>query len=176
MTNDNNIYTHIAGRFTLPQFQMLGFVLILWGGYLLYTSNLLGLIALAIGLGLFFSVVGIQIDFNRKLRREFFGLFGIKFGRWHSLPEIEYVTVFIEHYAQRGSVVSIDSVRQFRKVKVSLIVTKTEKYDAGYFNDKWKAMEAGKLIARNLNIKLLDYTGKEPKWINFESDDFKQTF
>lgn len=172
MTDNNNIYTHIAGRFTLPQFQMFGFVLILWGGYLLYTSNLFGLIALVVGLGLFFTVVGIQISFNKKLHREFVGLFGIKFGRWRAMPEIEYVTVFIEHYAQRGSVVSIDNTRQFRKVKISLIVSKTERYDAGYFNDKQKAIEAGKLIARKLNIKLLDYTGKEPKWINLDKDDF----
>ena len=172
MTNNNSIYTHIAGRFTLPQFQMFGFVLILWGGYLLYTSNFLGFIALAVGLGLFFMVVGIQIDFDKKLHREFFGLFGIKFGKWRVMHAIDYVTVFIEHYAQRGSVASIDNTRQFRKVKISLIVTKTEKYDAGYFNDKWKAMEAGKMIARKLNIKLLDYTGKEPKWINLDNDDF----
>ena len=160
-----NIYTHIAGRLALPQFHMFGFILILLGGYLLYIMNLFGLIALVVGLGLFFSVIGIQIDFNNNIRREFFGIFGYKIGKWHSLPKIDYVTIFIEHLSQRGSVASIDSVRQFSKIKVSLIVSKYEKYDAGIFNDKWKAMDAGKLVAKNLNIKLLDYTGKEPKWI-----------
>lgn len=170
---NQNIYTHTAGRFSLPQYQMFGFVLILLGGYLLFILNWFGLIAIVVGVALFFAIVGIQIDFEKKLRREFLGLFGYKIGKWTSLPEIEYVTIFIENYAQRGSVVTIDSMNRFSKVKVSLIVSKTIKYDGGFFDSKEKALEAGKMIARNLNTKLLDYTTKEPKWISLNNTDTK---
>ncbi len=145
---------------------MFGFVLIVLGGYFISVTNWFGLIALVVGLVLFFATVGIEIDFEKKLHREFFGLAGYKFGKWTRLPEIEYVTVFIEHYAQRGSMVSIDNVNRYSKVKVSLITSQTERYDAGFFNSEEKAMEAGKLIAKKLKTKLLDYTDREPKWVD----------
>ena len=171
----NNIYTHIVGRLSLPQFKVFGFILLFLGGYLIYLLNYWGIFVLLVGVGLYFSVLGLQIDFNKNQRREFFGIFGYKFGKWKPLPKIEYVTIFVERYAQRGSVASIDNVQHYSKLNVSLIVSKTERYEAGFFHDKSKALETGKLIARNLNIKLLDYTTKEPKWVNLNNDDFKQT-
>ena len=147
---------------------MFGFVLIILGAYLIFITNWFGLIALAVGFALFFATVGIQIDFNKNLRREFFGLAGYKVGKWESLPEIDYVTIFHEHYAQRGSVVTIDSTNKFSKVKVSLIVSQTERYDGGFFNSKDEAMETGKMIAKKLNTKLLDYTTREPEWVELD--------
>ena len=145
---------------------MFGFVLIILGGYLLFISNWFGLIALVVGAALYFATVGIQIDFEKKLHREFFGLAGYKIGKWSSLPEIEYVTIFVEHYAQRGSVVTIDKADKFSKVKVSLIASETLRFDAGFFNSKEAAMDTGKIMAKRLNTKLLDYTDREPKWVD----------
>lgn len=169
------IYSHTAGRFSMPQFQMFGFLLLPLGVYFLIISNWIGIIAIVVGFALFFAKEGVQIDFEKKLQREFIGLLGFKVGKWVLLPEIDYVTVFIENYSQRGSVASIDSNHKSSKVKVSLIISKTEKYDGGFFNSKEKAMEAGKLIARSLNTKLLDYTAKEPNWIDINSDDIKSS-
>ena len=164
--SDSDLYTHTAGRLSLPQFQMFGFVLIIIGIYLLVISNWYGLALIALGVVLFFTVIGIQIDFDKKLHREFVGLSRFKFGKWTTLPEIEYVTFFVENYAQRGSVVTIDSKHKTTKVKVSLIGPGTIKLDGGFFNTKEQALEAGKTIARKLHTKLLDYTEREPKWID----------
>ena len=164
---DSNIYTFSAGRLSLPQFQMFGLVLILIGSYLTYAISWFGIIAILIGLILFLASVGIQIDFDKRSHREFYGIFGFKFGKWKEMPTIEYVTVFIEQYAQRGSMLTIDSTHKFSKVKISLIASRTQRYDGGYFNSKEKAMEAGMFIAKKLNLELLDYTGREPIWIDF---------
>ena len=152
---------------SLPQFQVFGFILIVLGGYLLVTANWLGLIPLVVGLVLFLSTVGIQIDFSQPAHREYYGIFGFKFGKWKELPPVEYVTVFIEQYAQRGSLLTIDNINKFSKVKVSLIVSRTIRFDGGYFNSKEKAIQAGLLIAKKLKVELLDYTGKEPEWIDY---------
>ena len=157
------VYTHSAGRLSLPQFQMFGFVLMALGGYLLFQSNWFGVVAIVVGAALFFAVVGIQIDFKKFLIREFFGIAGIKYGKWKKLPSVDYVTVFIENYNQRGSVASIDSNFKDSKVKVSLIISEKERYDAGFFNSKEKALTTGTIMAKKLNTKMLDYTGKEPK-------------
>jgi hypothetical protein len=145
---------------------MFGLVLIILGAYLVYIHNWFGFIALIVGMALFFANIGIQIDFKRNTYREFVGLLGYRFGKWKTLPKIDYVTVFIEHYAQRGSVASIDNTAKYSKVKVSLIVSRTERYDAGLFDSKEAALNTGLLIAKNLGTRLLDYTGPEPKWVD----------
>jgi hypothetical protein len=117
--------------------------------------NWFGLVALIVGFALSFAVTGIQIDFEKKLHREFISLLGFKLGKWMLIPKIEYVTIFIENTSQRGSVASIDNNFKDSKVKVSLIASKTEKYDAGFFSNKEKALFVGRMCANKLNTKLL---------------------
>lgn len=149
---------------------MFGFLLFVLGGYLLFKSNWFGLLAILVGLPVFFAKAGIQIDFRQRLYRQYFGVAEVKFGKWQQLPEIDYVTVYVAHYAQRGSVASIDNVRRYSRIKVSLIVSRTERYDAGFFDSREKALNAGLLIARNLRTRLLDYTDREPRWVEFDVD------
>lgn len=163
------IYTHTIGRFSLPQFQMFGFILFILGIYLLIISNWFGVVALLVGYTLYFTVQGIQIDFDRNFYREFIGLLNFKYGKWIKLPHVDYVTVYIENYSQRGSVASIDNANKFSKVKINLIVKKDQKLDAGFFNDKEEALKAALVLAKGLKTKLLDYTEKEPRWVVLES-------
>ena len=163
----NHIYTKQSGRFALPQFQMLGVVLLIWGAYLAWQLNLFSILALVGGAALATAVIGIQIDLKDKLHREYVAIFGYKVGKWKKLPAIEYVTVFVEHYTQEKGMVSITSEDSFTKVKVSLIESKTQRFDAGLFDDKQLALENGEKIARALKTKLLDYTDREPKWMEF---------
>ncbi len=111
------------------------------------------------------ALFGIQIDLKEKLHREYINIFGRKFGDWKKLPNIEYVTVFIEHYVQEKWVISIRGADKYSKVKISLISDINHRFDAGLFNEKTLALKNGELIARALNTKLLDYTDREPKWV-----------
>lgn len=138
------------------------------GIYLAIIGEWFGPVAGLIGFALFFTVRGNQIDFENKLYRDFIDLMGIKYGKWIALPEIEYVTMFHQNITQRGSVASIDSNFSRSKVKLKLIVSKTEHYNAGQFNTREEALHAAKLLAKNLACKLLDYTQREPKWIEVE--------
>lgn len=161
----NNIYSVSFGNFSLPQFQMFGVIIFFLGLYLLYEMNFYFLLLLPVGLALSLTKVGIQINFEKRQHRECINVFGFLFGKWHAIPELEYITVFIEHYAQRGSVVTIDNESKFEKVKVSLIIAEPERLDGGLFDTKEKGMEAGKLLAKKLKTKLLDYTTHEPGWV-----------
>lgn len=163
---ENPIYTKQAGRFALPQFQMLGVVLIVWGAYLAWQLNPFAILVLVGGASLATAVAGVQVDLKERLHREYMAIFGYKFGEWKQLPPIEYVTVFIEHYAQEKAVASIGGEDKFHKIKISLICNKTKRFDAGLFDDKELAINTSKNLARSLNCKLLDYTGREPKWID----------
>ena len=77
------------------------------------------------------------------------------------------MTIYIEHYAQRGSVATIDNVTKYSKVKVSLIAEQNKRFDAGFFYSKEKAMNTGIYIASRLNTRLLDYTTRDPRWVDF---------
>ncbi|MCF6169395.1 MAG: hypothetical protein L3J66_00270 [Bacteroidales bacterium] len=162
---ENRIHTRQYGRFALPQFQMLGAVLLAWGVYLVWVLSLFSLPVLVAGAALATAAIGVQINFNQRLHREYVAVFGYKFGKWKKLPAIAYVTVFVEHYSQEKAVLSISSEDDFTKIKISLIAGKTERFEAGLFDDKQLALETGEKIARALKTKLLDYTGREPKWI-----------
>ena len=161
----DEIYTASYGNFSLPQFQMLGVVIFIFGLYMLYELNYFFLLLLPVGLALSFTKVGVQIDFKKRGHREYVNVLGFLFGKWKTIPELEYVTVFVEHYSQRGSVATIDSENRFEKFKVSLIITEPERIEAGLFDTKEKGMEAGKLLARQLKTKLLDFTTHEPGWV-----------
>ncbi|MCF6342869.1 MAG: hypothetical protein L3J31_08710, partial [Bacteroidales bacterium] len=135
------------------------------GLYLAWQLSLFSVLALAGGAALATAVMGVQIDYKEKAHREYVAIFGYKFGKWNKLPAIEYVTVFVEHYTQEKAVVSISAEDSFTKVKISLIASKTQRFDAGLFDDKRLALENGEKIARALNTKLLDYTSRESKWV-----------
>ena len=106
------------------------------------------------------------IDFEKRLYREYFGLLNFRFGKWVLIPELEYITLYVANYVQRGSVASIDNKFKDSKINISLIISKAEKFDGGSFTNKEKTLETGKIFAHQLKTKLLDYTNKEPKWID----------
>lgn len=164
-TIQKNIYTVSYGNFSLPQFQMLGVLMILVGLYLLFVMNYFFLLLLLFGLALSFARVGIQINLEKMLHREYVNVFGILIGKWKTIPAIDYITVFIEHYAQRGSVLTIDNESRFEKVKVSLIISDTERFEGGLFETKEKGLEAGEMLAKALKTKLLNFTTHEPFWV-----------
>ena len=112
-----------------------------------------------------FSYDGIGIDFSAHSYRKYFGIFGLRFGRWKDLPEMKYVTVYKERSSQTMSVESISSNISSAVYKINLIISKEVRITADIKNNKEKALENGKYIASKLKLRLLDYTGMEPQWI-----------
>lgn len=148
------------------QFVFLGYVGILAGIYLLYELNIWGLLLLLGSLFVSFSHSGIQIEFAKNTYKEYLGLIIFKFGKWKTLPDIQYVTVFNDHYVQEMHVASISGTQTIKDVKINLVITKTSFISIGKFKNKTDAMKTGHLLASNLNTKLLDYTRTKPEWVS----------
>lgn len=146
------------------QFVFAGYILVLFGVYLLVRYNLLGLLAVLGGLFVSFSFTGIQIDFKNQEYREYLGVFQLKRGRWAPLPDIRYVTVFADRSVQEMHMASMSSTQTSSDFKVNLIVSETARIELGVFRDKTIAMETAARLAGQLHSKLLDYTSGEPKW------------
>ena len=147
------------------QFVFAGYILVLFGVYLLVRYNLLGLLAIGGGLFISFSRTGIMIAFERKEYREYLGLFRLKMGKWKPLPEIQYVTVFVDKEVQEVHMASMSSTQAPNDYRINLIVSKTSRIGIGLFKDKAKAMMTGASLATRLHCKLLDYTSGKPVWV-----------
>lgn len=147
------------------QFVFIGYLISLFGLYLLFRLNFLGLIAIPAGLFISFSFVGIEIDFKDNKFKEYLGIFNFKFGKWHTLPKVEYVTIFVDRTTQEMHVVSISSTQTNSDFKINLIITKAERISVGTFINKDLALETANQLADGLKTKLLDYTSGKPVWL-----------
>lgn len=162
----NTIYTKQSGRFAMPQFQMLGVILFIIGIVYAFQLNPLSILLLLVGIALATMTTGVQIDFEKRKHREYFSMLGFKRGKWVDIPTLEYVSIYLERYAQNMWVASIGATDNFKDFKVGLIVSKTLLFDAGGYDNKVKAFKAAKNIAKKLGSKLFDYTSSNPEWIN----------
>ena len=163
---NNKHYTWKARRFALPQFQMLGILLVIYGGYMAYTLNVWSVFILLFGIALATLGYGNQIDFITRSYRSYLSIFRFKTGKWKKLPAIKYVNIYPEHSSQNAWVVSIGATYKFKNYKVGLVVNKREHFDVGLFISKEEALKVAKMITVKLKTKLLDYTSKEPKWVD----------
>ncbi len=163
------MYSRSSGRFALPQFQMLGYVLLVWGGYMAYQGSLWSMLVLFLGFALASASMGVQIDFHRKNQREYISVFGIRVGQWKTIPDLDYVSVYKENYKQAMGMLSITSDNSFQKFKIKLVAKEDEHMEAGLFNSKEEAMTQARSIATELEAKLLDYTDKEAQWVELDT-------
>lgn len=171
---ENIIYSKKSGAYAWPQFKLLG---ILLAAYLIfniyqYGINFYGLefIVIIIGILVNFITTGFQIDFKRKRYREYAAIGKFFIGKWVALPELEYVTVFRENTVETGGNIAVRVHDKHMVFRVRLIGKKEERFEAGGFDKKERAIEAGKQCANKLSIKFLDYTDKDPKWVTLDPE------
>ncbi len=136
------------------QFKMLGFILILVSLSLSLTANNLYLLLFVVALGLASITDGIQIDFKERKHRDYFGFLGLKFGKWHHLPEIGYVVVFGQRMTQGMNMVSISSSNTIDDFKTSLISKDNIPIDAGLYKKKETAIRNATELAGELSVEL----------------------
>jgi len=145
---------------------MLGVLLFIIGMVLAYQLNMWSILVLVGGFALASITTGIQIDFKKNMHRDYIRILGFKFGKWVIIPDIDYVTVFVESYYQNMGAASIHASDKFSDFKINLVVSETQHFDAGGFSDKIKAFENAEEIAGKFGVKLLDFTSKEPRWVD----------
>lgn len=149
-----------------PQFRYVGFALLIAGVIMLISMNYFGIGFIVIGPAFFLLKTGIRINFGERSFQEYRGVFGLYFGKWEKLPEIEYVTVYRETESQGMNVQSISGWNIDTRYNTDLIFPEPHRLKVINFPDKTAAMEAGKLLAEKLQTRLLDYTSHEPVWMD----------
>ena len=121
-------------------------------------DNVYLLIGLAISVISVFMITankGIIINFNRRIFKNYWGLVGLKFGSWGSLPEIEKVafTKFKEgvSYHRRGSA---SILRGKEKYGAFLMYHDSRRKILASLSDQFRAEEDARYLADQLNVPL----------------------
>ena len=86
--------------------QQVGWLLLLFGiltitGLLAFPNLILPVVGAIVGAIFTFSFQGAQLDLAGRKIKEYFGLFGVKFGSWKDLPELQEVVFTSGRYSQQ---------------------------------------------------------------------------
>lgn len=131
---------------------------------LVTTGSLFTLILLAIGLGLNSSERA-DLNLTDKTIRNFKTLFGIKFGKWESMPNFEYVSVFKTKENQTIRVVSAETTQTSDVILVNLFYERNKHITLFKTDNKNEAFKVAKHINEAIDIPVLDATEKEKIWL-----------
>lgn len=141
-----------------------GFVLICFGIHGAIFNNVFSLILS--GIGVFLALTqGSEINIEARRYREFYSLFGIDFGRWKDLPQLEYVSVFKTKENSRVQAMAGSANFSNPIIKLNLFYNTNQKIEAYKTEDIEDAFKVAKYLAECLNIDILDATEQESKWI-----------
>lgn len=142
----------------------LGITLIPLGLYGAITSNIFSLILCGIGIFLVMKE-GSEIDLASKKYREIYSVLGINVGKWKSLPNIEYISVFRTHENKRVQAIAASSNFSNQVYLLNLFYNRNQKIEAYRTDDLNDAFENAKYLSQVLNIDILDATERESKWL-----------
>ncbi|MCF8225812.1 MAG: hypothetical protein K9J30_08025 [Bacteroidales bacterium] len=115
------------------------------------------------------SFTGFSIDAERMMVRRFDRFLWVYIGNWKPIEKPLYVTVVrIKLSGRRNTPLPIPTAgmgKDARAYKLNLVIEGKARYIPLAIGNRIEMLEAGLEIARLLNIKLLDHTSHEKKWL-----------
>ena len=128
-----------------------------------------GAIAFLVGALMTFSFQGVIIDTAGKQYMKYDRFLNIKIGSWKALSLPSYVTIVRINLGSRRTAPSPIVVPQDKKgaraFKVNLVVEGNERYISICQGSLHKMTEEALRLGEHLQIRVLDYTTHEKKWI-----------
>ena len=141
-----------------------GISLICVGINVVLFTSISGLIAVGIGLFLV-KKDGIELDLESKKFRSVISFFGINFGKWESVPDFEYVSVFKTSENIRARYIVAEAHLKNQIYKVNLFYNRN-KYMTAYKTEELEdAMKIGIEVGSVFQIDVLDATTANQKWL-----------
>ena len=102
---------------------------------------------------------GIELNLLDMKYRELFSWYGLKFGKWKSLPKIEYVSIFETKKGNRIRATGGNATHFSTKIfKLNLFYSKNKHITLIASEDKNKVFEMGDNISKILNVKFRNAT------------------
>jgi len=129
-----------------------------------------GSICFVVGILLAFSYQGVIIDMAGKRYMKYDRFLNFKIGGWKALPSISYVTVVRINLSSRRigptPIVVPQDKKGARAFKVNLVVEGKTRYISICRGSLEKMTREALRLGEHLQIRVLDYTTHEKKWIS----------
>lgn len=142
-----------------------GIMMILIGTVVLVIESILGILILVVGVCIVFLHYGILIDFKENKYKEYWGLMGLKFGKWQNLPPISHISLTKSRYSQQIGLRAANTTLQGFLYRGNLRINERESILVIQSPRKEKVLGRLKQLAKKLNIGLLDCTEAERIWV-----------
>lgn len=156
-----------------PGFSIYRFIGLSLGLLIFYTVNdLAGLLLLFISGVFALTTSGKEINTSTHKIRNFTALGNLTYGTWEKLPKIEYIAVVRmikgkkKFHASSVSVVQEPSNDYLYNLNFVINPHKQETYKICSFDECEKALSHGLELGKSMNLKVLDFTTPNHKWIN----------
>ncbi len=115
------------------------------------------------------SFTGFNIDPEKMCIRKYDRFLWFYFGKWRPIHAPLYVTVVRVKLSGRRvtpmPLIAPDAGRSTRSYKINLVVNTRERFIPLTYGNRLSMLEEGLKIAKLLNIKLLDHTTSEKRWL-----------
>ena len=164
----DEIHQFTKGSYFLFHFRGVGLVLVLYNFYaIIQELSLLSVLLILLGTALFFSKEKYELDFEFMQYREAFSLSNISFGKWHNLPEIDYVSIFPTKLTQtiQSAQTAHATSRSFKEVRINLVHGKNQRMHIFRSKDVAELRKKAMFFADKLNVGVYDCTGEENVWL-----------
>ena len=146
---------------------ILGVAIIVFTIFNLVTSgNIATIVPLAFSY-LLLKTEGTEIDLESKTYRKVFSILGFKIGKWQSIPDINYVSVFAATFNTKVWVSTASTNISENKYAINLFYDTKNKIEATTVYQEKEAFDIGLHLADALDADLLDATETNDfKWMN----------
>lgn len=156
-----------------PGFTIYRFIGLLIGLLIFYTVNdLAGLLLLFISGVFALTSSGKEINTDTRKIRNYTALGNLTYGTWKNLPKIEYIAVVRmikgkkKFHASSVSVVQEPSNDYLYHLNFVVNPHKQETYKICNYDECEQALKHALELGKSMNLKVLDFTTPNHKWIN----------
>lgn len=137
--------------------------------FLMYGGYPWAIISLVLAVLATFSFEGITIDQKAQRYKKYDRFFRLKIGRWEKLPQPSYVTlVRINLNNQKNlasPIITPQAGKSTRAFKVNLVVEGDKRFIPICRGSIEKMTEEALKLGKALDLRVLDYTTHDKKWI-----------
>jgi len=140
-----------------------GYLILLYGCYLVLFRPIVGLLIISIGVFVSFSKNGIRIDAQERRYQSYTRIFGFYAGTWKSLNEFNDLTILKKTISTRAHSWSMKTTETSRDeyYEINLLsANHRRKQMVQRFSDKEKAWEEINSLSQALNMEVVNYQPK----------------
>ena len=141
--------------------------MILIGAGVIIFKSIIGVVVLLGGIAIVFLHYGLLIDFDEHKYKEYWGLLGLKFGKWEDLPPVEYISLTQSRFTQQIGLRAANTTLKGVLYRGNLRINEQEKILLLQSHKKDEALKQLKYLAKRLGTKLLDCTKSGHEWVEF---------